>query len=85
MQKIGMWNSTEPTGATLTTSTMLTAAGNEWNPSSKDTKRNRILQKWVKYTLSTWVLVGLIPRVIIALTPKEGCKLSVDWANIALH
>ena len=49
-----MWNSTEPTGAALTTSIVLTAAGNEQNPSSKDTKRNRILQKWVKHTLSTW-------------------------------
>ena len=54
MQKMEMWNSTEPTGAALTTSTVFTAAGSEQNPNSKDTKRNRILQKWVKHTLSTW-------------------------------
>ena len=53
MQKMGMWNSTETTGAALTKSTVLTAAGNERNPSSKDTKHNRILQKWVKHVLST--------------------------------
>ena len=80
-----MWNSTEPTGVALTKSTAFTIAGSEWNTSSKDTKHNRILQKWVKHTLSTWGTRRTYLEGIIALTPKEGCKLFVDWASIALH
>ena len=72
-----MWNTTKPTGVAITKSTAFTAAGNGWRPRSEDTKHSLDLQKGSK-TLSTWVLRGLILRVIIALTPKERCKLYVD-------
>ena len=49
-----MWNSTKPTGETLTMSIAFTAAYSEENPSSKDTKCNLNMQKWVKENLSTW-------------------------------
>ena len=45
MQKMEMWNSTEPTGAALTMSVVFTAADSEENPRGKDTKRNLNLQK----------------------------------------